>query len=475
MKKSILILIASVLISLNAFAQQELSLHFMQELNQSKRLNPAIENPYKLHFGIASPGINFASSAFSLNDIFITDGDNEWFLNLDTTLSNLKPIDNSVQLSSDIETISFGIEVGKIQFSFFHRLNFDAGITYPKILPDYLWYGNANYVGELIDLAPSIDMISYHEFAFGAALPVSPKVRIGAHFKYLQGIIALETDFASLNFYTDPEFYQLTVGSNLNFFTSGLSPDFFRPDSDNFLASDRDVTFLFNNNRGLALDLGLNYQLNDKISLAFSALDLGMIVWQSSVYKHKSKGIYTFDGFDVNPFRSDADISFDEVIDTLREELEFTAKAEGFTSRLRPKFYFSGSYHIQEGLYLGGLFYGDIYQNKFNPAFAVNLRQELGKVQVGTLLNLKAGGQFNIGLNGSVQAGPVQIFGMTNSLTSLLSLRSGKNTTFRVGINLVFKKQEKDEKIEEQAREEEKAKPEEENSSPNFINPWNNN
>lgn len=473
MRKHKLLILLIAFCSLHVMAQQELSLHFMQELAQSKRLNPAVENPYKLQFGLVSPAFNYASSAFSLNDIFITDKDT-WFLNLDTTLNTLKPFDNRIQFNSDVETISFGIQVGKIQFSFFHRLNLDVGVTYPKILPEYLWYGNANYVGELIDIAPEVDIISYHEFGFGASANVSPKLRIGGHLKYLQGILAMDTDFAALNFYTDPEFYQLTVASDLNFFTSGVSPEFYRSDSEDIFPSSTAVTILFNNNRGLALDVGANYQLNEKVSLAFSALDLGMIVWQSSVYKHRSKGLYTFEGFDVNPFRSDAEISFEEVLDTLRNELDFTTKQEGFTSHLRPKFYLSGEYQVHEDFKIGALFYGDVYGGSFNPAFGVSLRQQLGKVHIGTLLNLRQGSQFNIGLNGSVKLGPVQLFAVTNSITNLFSIKNGRNTSLRLGLNLVFKQIDKEKIPEESVKVEENGEGEKKDKMPDFINPWNN-
>jgi hypothetical protein len=474
--KKINTLLLALFATCNIFAQQELSLFFTQELGQSKRVNPALDHPYNVHVGLLSPNFSFHNSAFSLNDIFTKDG-RVWTFNPETTLTDLDVDRNDVRLSSNVETLSVGFNIGKFQINLFHNVNFDANLMYPKALLEIAWHGNTFYLGETVNIAPSLDLMSYHEFGAGVAVNITDELRVGGNLKYLQGMVNLRTQHAMLNFYTDAQNYELQVSSDIYFNSSGLASDFYKSENDDVFPSKSSVTFLFNANRGVAADFGAVYQLNDQLQLSFSALDIGAILWKSSVYSHRSKGAYTFGGVDVNPFRSSSDVELSEVSDSLASGLELTATGEIYTTFLMPKFYLSGNYNLGNGLNAGALIYNDIYQGRVNPAFALSLRKQFGRIlHLGTLVGMHTRSKPNIGLNGTLALGPVQLFFITDNLPSVISLSNGQNTSIRFGLNLTFNNKTKEEKameaIQKLSSEAPKLPETEEELVPIFFNPW---
>ena len=480
MKKISTLLIVSLWAIGSLCAQQELGLHFMQELGQSKRVNPAVDHPYGIHVGLPSPGLSFFNSGFSLNDVFTKDG-TTWSFNPTSTLPKLQRDRNDIRLSSNLESLSVGFNIGKFQINLFHNMNMDFGLMFPRALAEIAWHGNTFYLGDTVNVAPSLDLMGYHEFGGGVAFDLLDNLRVGANLKYLQGMISLNTRHSMLDFYTDPEYYALSVSSNIYFNSSGFAPDFYKESNEDVFPSSTGTTFLFNGNRGVALDLGAVLQVDEQLQVSFSALDIGAILWKSSVYSHRSMGAYTFGGADVNPFRSESEVDLSEVADSLGSGLELTASGEIYTTFLVPKFYLSTRYDIGNGMQAGGLIYTDIYKGRVNPAVGLSFRKRFGKIlYLGTLVSLHARSKPNVGLNGSLNLGPVQLFFVSDNLPGVFSLSNGKNTNLRFGLNVVLRPKTAQEKAIEDMQKanipvgalEEAPGNEEENLIPKFYNPW---
>ena len=475
MKKVYILIIALVATTFQLSAQQELSLLFMQELGQSKRLNPAVNHPYNVHVGLPSLGLNYHNAAFSFNELF-TQEEGVWQLRPEGVLNGLDADRNDIRLSSNVETFSVGFNIDKFQFHIFHNANVDATLMFPSALLNVIWHGNTYYLDETVNIAPAIDLMSYHEFGVGVSFDLIEGLRVGATLKYLQGMVALNSENSILNLHTDSQYYALSVSSDVYFRSSGFASDFYKSSNEDIFPSRSGVTFLFNSNRGVGLDLGAVYALNEKVNLSFSAVDIGAILWKSNVFNHRSNGSYEFNGVDVNPFRSDADVDLEEMVDSLESNLELVAGDEIFTTFLTPKFYFSGTYDLGKGLIAGGLFYSDINKGRFNPAMALSLRKRLGRtLSLGTMVGMHARSRPNVGFNGTLSLGPVQLYFVSDNLPALISVTGGKNTNIRLGMNLAFATKTEEEKAMETIQNDTAPQGDqldEKNSVPRFYNPW---
>lgn len=445
MQKPILILLLSLL-AVNLSAQQDLGIHFMEGVWQSTFTNPANVPAHK--FVISLPG--FYNQAridnFTYNDVVRTNDQGQTVIDIDNVISEMEA-ENIIRNQADIPTLALGLQINNIFLQAGHRLHFNAYFDYPKELAQVLWQGNAQFIGQVVDIGPDVLTQAYHSFYVGASGEIAPGVWLGGRFKVLNGIADLSTSNRDLRFLTDEEYYQTTLEANYTLNGTGsLNYDGFNSNSSVDLESGNfNFDQLFGDNYGLAVDLGVKMQY-DRLTLSFSALDLGSITWRDEASNLSLNGRFDYEGLDV---LSDAILDGTTTVE-LRDSLEAAFSVEEtnetYSTALPAKFYISAAYALSERMQMGGLIYVERFREKTVSTFGLSLNSRLSRLlSLGAIYSYTEQDPMRLGANAALRLGPLQVMAATDNLLTAFRLEDSNAANFRVGLNLVFgRKKEED-------------------------------
>lgn len=439
-------------------AQQELVLPLQNSIPQSNLINPGLMME-KEGWSISLPSLsfNFAHTGFTYNDLIRPrPQDDSLEVNFDNALGRLSD-HNYIFAHYNINFTTLNYKKGNSQFGFSVSDKVSAAIKYPKELPQLIWEGNEQYLGETIDIGPEIKAMKYREWAFSYSYDFG-KLQIGLRGKYLQGLADISTSRNQFTLHTDTSDYALTVASDYQVNTSnpGAFEEIISP-------------FKGTLNRGWGLDLGLNYQPSEKISLAFSLLDIGQIKWQSNVTNYISQGQFTFDGIDVFSYIQSDTVSFEESLDSLENTFAFKTTNESYYTQLMPRSFLSIKYHPDSLSFFAFQVYSE-YIEGIHPAFTLGYSRDFIKplkipvdISSGVYWSYRNRSFYNLGVGLSIRYKFLQFFLAGDNLLSFFfpkavipfnrlqpifkedSNRSLtlpkhlKNYNFRVGINIRLK------------------------------------
>ncbi len=439
MKKILLVLIA-VSVGMGVMAQQELGTHLMRGVWQANKTNPALLP--EARFVIGLPGVynGLSIENITYSDLVTPDDNGGYILNIDNVIARLDDR-NRIREHLEVETFSIGMRFGKVLISAGHSVQFNAFINYPKTLPQLIWQGNSQFLGQRVDFSTDLQLFGYNTFFAGAALPLTQNITIGARAKWLNGFGDISTDRTRLGLFTDEEAYQLTLDADFRLNSTGsIQYDGLRNLAVNYEFGSFSTQDLLTRNQGLAFDLGLQWQL-DKLDIAASVLDLGGIIrWKDGVQNYSLNGVYEFTGLDVAPAIVNKEGEVGNAIDTLLNLYDFVETNNAYTSRLPLRYYLSGTYQLNDTWRLGGMIYSETWRGETFPAAAVG-----ANVQLFDWLNAGATYAFrnehfnNLGVNTTMQFGPLQIITMTDNLLSALRPKDSNSANVRVGLNLLFR------------------------------------
>lgn len=435
MWRKLIPLFLAVLTANAILAQQELGLHFVRDVWQSSKTNPAFTAQSKIHFSIPSTFYNISHTGASYNDVVITDENGENVLDIGAVIDQMED-QNQLFTNVETETFSFSIGIKKLKLSFNHAMKFNAFLDYPKELVQLAWNGNSQFVGQTISVGPDFQAFAYNEFGIGAAMDISG-ISVGARLKILTGIGDLSSERTKAEVYTDPDVYQLTFDTDYLINTSA----FFTYDGGKDFEIDfGDVSFndVFASNMGTAIDLGASFKINN-IDFAASIIDLGFIGWKSNTVNYHSQGTYTYEGVDISGiFRGDS-ISFSDALDSIGDFLDFKETYDNYSTMLPAKVYLSASYNIGTIWDFGGLIYTEMYRGKVYPAFAASARAKFGNIiSIGATYAIRNDTFDNFGLNATARLGPVQLFVVSDNVISAFKPYDSRNANLRLGLNLLF-------------------------------------
>lgn len=439
MQKQLYLIAIFVLANLSLCAQQDLGIHFMEGIWQSTFTNPA--NVPAHQFVIALPG--FYNQAridnFTYNDAVRTNAQGEMIIDIDNVITEMAA-DNVIRNQADIPTVALGVQINNIFIQAGHQLHLNAYLDYPKELAQVLWQGNAQFVGQAVDIGPDILTQAYHSFYVGASGEVAPGVWLGGRFKVLNGIADLSTSQRELSFLTDEEYYQTTLEANYSLNGTGsLEYAGFTGDSGiNLDNGNFNFDQLFADNYGLAIDLGVKMQY-DRLTLAFSALDLGAITWRDEASNLSLVGRFDYEGLDIVREAVLEETSTVELRDSLEAAFSVNETMTAYSTALPAKFYISGAYALSEGLSLGGLVFVERFREKTLPTFGLSLNARLSKLlSLGGLYTYNDQEPIRFGANAALTLGPVQIMAATDNLLTAFRPQDSHSANFRLGLNLVF-------------------------------------
>jgi hypothetical protein len=435
--KKIFILFALCCLTGATMAQQELNTHLLRGVWQSNRSNPALFSDHKLTIGLPGAYSNLLITGLKYNEIVSKDAEGRRVLDIDKGISQLDEF-NLIRENTEIETLSLGLRLGKLSLSAAHSVRFNAFLNYPKTLPQLIWQGNAQFIGQEVNFGSDIQLFGFSELSVGAAYQVTKQLTIGGRAKLLSGLADISTPRTRLNLTTDEEAYELTLDADLQVNVTG-SIDYqgFREPEVDFRFGQFAADQIFGSNTGYAFDLGAVLRF-EKFDIAVSVLDLGSINWKDNARNYRLQGIYEYSGLDIAQSILDDSTTVGSVLDSLESIYQPVEGFAAYSTRLSPRFYLSASWLLTEKLRLGGVFYTEQYRGQSFPAIAFSATAQLKPWwSIGGSYGMRNRRFDNIGAHTALQVGPVQLVAATDNLVSVFLQKSSNSANLRLGSEFV--------------------------------------
>jgi hypothetical protein len=457
MRKVILALITSA-VSLVSIAQSNLTLYNMEPLPQRMQVNPALSPDCKWYLGmpgISSLDFSFNSNVISLGDINksleLKPNGTSYALNLGT-LSSVLDRSTFVNVSVSQDWINFGFRVRKSMFTANITEKVKTRISIPNDIFKLAFEGNGGEnLGYDFNFNFGLDVIQTREFAIGYNRSLlDDKLKVGGKLKYIRGLNVISTHKNDVVFTTNPDDFSYNVKADIEINASAPLLDEETDPLVALLGSPR--------NSGFGIDLGASYDLNEKITLSASVIDLGRVFWKENTTNIKSKNpgaTFKYRGIDIKEYlgnSSSGSEGFDALADTLLDIFALDTTQKSFSTGLLGEFYLGGNLKITDRHNAGVLFYGSFYNKQFYPAATLSWNSEFGRIlALSASYTIMRGSYANLGMGFALNMGPEQLYFVSDNLIGALT-GNVKNLSLRFGWNHTFgrkKWEQKQQKVQE--------------------------
>lgn len=428
--KNILLLLLSISMWQAVAAQDDLSGFFLHDTYQRTHYNPAFYDDKKVSISIYNATGNIYSTAANILGQAEQDA-----------LGNITIDRNSIARDAS-STYGF-VDVGLLEASvrvaddWYISGGFQQHISlFNHTMRDFVNLaldGNAPYVGETLELDPRFALTSHNEFYLGVAHKVG-KLDVGVRVGLLSGISDISTGSDQLRLTTDEEFYQLNFDND---YVINTTADVTYNGLDDAEAEINLRDGLLSSNLGFSMDLGVAYQVSDKLQVSASILDLGSIRWSSSPKNFTSKGTFSYDGVDISDYIDDSTLEL-ELADSLGDLLQVVETNDSYATALPTRLLLGADYHINDKWRCGAVVAMRRYKGHTSLALGLQTSRRILRVlDVGVQYSYRAGNPLNIGLSTTLFLGPVQfilaadnIFGFDVTGSSHAHIRTGLGLRF---------------------------------------------
>jgi hypothetical protein len=419
---------------------------------QNNALNPAYS--YNRDVFIFNPSVSFslANSSLTFHSMF-----NKGKGSQDTLLFwDFKKIEKKLSSSNSVygdAAISLFF-VGKVlrnreYFSFQVARKYNAVFSYPESFVK-LRYGNADLTlnkPRTIDLNNyAINGSVYDEFSFGLSKTYNRRFTAGAHFKILQGKVAVKTNRFLASVVTSDDFSKSVLKTNamIQFSAPIMKP---KPGTKKLqvdmtqLKEQTSWLYYTIKNLGIAIDLGAVWNVNDKVRISGSLNDVGFIHWGAKPQQLVSNGEYLFDGFyfsSQNFEKFDAGNYFKTYTDTLQTLFFPKESKESFGTWLNARSYLGISYQYRHNLRFTGLLKSTFYKNYY--LFETTLGavyQPQKRVSVSGTWSFSNYSLYNFGLGAVYTGKRYQLFAVTDNINAITIL-DVKGINLALGVSWVL-------------------------------------
>lgn len=420
-------------------AQYDFTMQGMTLVPQRMYINPSFIPDSKWHIGIpalSSNHITLGYNGHTYSQLIKKDANDSLYVDLQNALDKM-PKTNYLSMNARIDLLSFSFTVGPNKNNFIYAnitQRVASRFTMPRDLINFIWKGNAAYLGETVDLKNlSGDATVFTEYGVSYARKLlDDKLRVGITAKYLNGQLNTSIDNRGMTVYTDPNNYNITVKADFTARTSAFFNDMDNVDP---------MKIAFSGNHGFAFNIGAHYMIDDNWEVAVSANDLGMIFWKDNINNYAlNDADFTYEGLDLATYLTQPDSAdaFEEFVDTLKAVFNIQENQDKYSTNLSSQIYVSGAYKFTEKDRLGLDFYGEIFRNHFEPAVALNYTRKFGHI-----FHLSASYMYNnrsfanLGLGFALTLGPVQWYLAMDNILAPMMPQHSKNAHFHSGLNFV--------------------------------------
>ena len=408
----------------------------MNRIPQVIYTNPAFIPDSRVNVGLPMLSSNYFSlgnSGFAFNSLLDVDNMIQKMAAKNYLTSNIR-----------VDLLSVGIGVKENYFSLNVTEHVDAKITYPKGLFQFIWEGNG---GELLGTRANMDGLGFdfmhhREYALGFARNFSEKLTVGSRLKYLSGFQNIWTKTSQLGLTTDSTTYDITLDGAMEVNTSGIN---------GIVGGEFDVASGLINagNNGVAIDIGGSYKYTDKIAFSSAILDLGFISWKNDVRNYKKDDFkFTFSGVDLGNFFSEdtsGGSSQQAIMDSLEAAFKVNESTDAYQTWLNAKVLLGATYKLTKNHTAGALIYTEFAKGNIRPALTLSMNTKVQRWLSASLSYSVYNRSFaNVGLGLSLNAGPVQLYVVTDNILAPIVPQAVKNAHLRFGINMTFGRKKKE-------------------------------
>lgn len=334
------------------------------------------------------------------------------------------------------------------------RNNFSLGIqwqyrawsdlTLPRDLIALLWKGNQQFLGQSIQVGPSLQGVSWSELGVQAGLH-GARWNLGIRLKYLNGVAVFQTTDPgiTLSFGTGP--YTWNINSNWSGRGVGL-PSYLGADS---IASSKLGNSLdqlssplgsLGGNHGIGLDAGVVFQPVEGLRFHAGITDLGKITWTEDARKYRTPSSIEFNGIVIEDVFNSNNQDLEGVLDSLTRQLNVSSSEQNFSTSI-PFQWQVGFQWSKEKWVLGWNGLGQHWQGRnLIQASVMGQWRWQSWLQPGIVIGYRRDVFPQWGLLLSSEIGPVVLQAGTDNLPGLLFLRQSARPNIWLSAQLGFLK-----------------------------------
>lgn len=389
-RPAVFLFVGIVLVFLSGrISAQDNTLYLLHIIPQANQLNPAVISHCKTYVEmpvLSSVKLNIRNTGFGFHDAVHTGTGSlagNYYLDLSNLDKKLKRM-NYLRTDIDIDLLGFGFMIRDWFITFGLANHTEIRGAYPDDVVS-IKDGNWNIAEEESNPVSlnglGIDAINWHSIGISAAKEFMEGLKIGVRMKYIQGAANINTRNSKLelNTTTSPITLEAAMNYRLNasfpvelgYASNGLvnSVDF--DNSFSNIVGD----FIFNGNRGISIDAGAVYDLDEVTQMAISFTDLGFIRWKKNVNNFNASGSYSFSGIDLDQYQLDPDPdNFLEALgDSLMQSFNASGTAKSYTTLLSLKIYGGITREIIPDLKAGITTKAEIHDMRIRPSMTMSL------------------------------------------------------------------------------------------------------
>jgi len=449
-------------LAFNAYSQQDLTINTMPIIPQSSYTNPAFKPIPKWYIGfpaLSSVYVGVGHSGFAYDDLFHLNTVDDSLQLTDQKMINKLGKVNYLSTHASEEILCFGFKARKSYFSFSYGIKANVQFSYPRDLIKLADKGTGQFVGGTADFSGiGVNASLYKEFAIGFSRDVkifNQNFTLGARVKILRGLMNVynKPNNITMGINSDDFAYtanangtiNMTVPDSMAIMLDHLGDSTYNKGGGNLDAQ----KFIFNpTNKGVGIDLGASYKLNDKWTFGASVLDLGYINWQtgsgSSVRNYAiSSSNFVFDGVDLSQFIGVSDsvqkIKQKEMLDSLGKYFKVNTTKNGYKAPLGTKFYLTAEYSLTKHDIAGLLLHGEMLNGVLHPSATVSYNKWFCNMFSASLsYSIVNRSYSNVGFGMALNLGPWQIYLLTDNFYCLLKPETTQTINLHFGMNFIF-------------------------------------
>lgn len=433
---------------------QDQMLTFMPGVPQNRQVNPAFAPKKGGYFtlpGMGSVQVGVANTGFAWDDV-IRPGSglqaDSLVVDLDHLAGRIKPI-NAFMGGSSLQLFGFGFSAGASHFTFDIINKTRMALRYPGSILD-LRYGNWNYDQDKPINHSFSDLYSsgmnYTEVAFGYSRRINEKLRVGGTVKYLLGHASFKTERFNVGVETTGGF-DMVVHADASIVSS--IPLKLEYDKDGYvdgLEYDDDVAaskIILSKNRGVAIDLGMTWEVKEKLTLGASITDLGYISWKDHTNRFATNNSFLFRGMDVGDEitgnqSGDRDY-WEELSDSITSAFKVTGSQLKYNTMLQGSVNLMANYQHRKWLHFGAVSRHYMVDGTWLPNLNLSVGLHPGKA-LSTVVSygVSRNDLTNIGLGLMFRGGPLQLYLLTDNLDAAFWPHKAKMVNARFGVNFII-------------------------------------
>ena len=385
-------------------------------------------------------------ASFKLSDWLASDN-GKTYLSFDKFAPLAQPR-NDMNTNLALDLFSVGFRVKKNNYFSLGLQHFSTG--YLSISDDLIKLaaeGNAN--NPIIVLNEESAYVSqFNTIYLGYARSLmNDKLKIGAKLKRIQGISHFQTDNVNFNITTSSTSipaYAISVSGSMEAMAGGV----LGIATDTLLNNDVGDVFgknITNMGSGMGFDLGVSYQVTDKISVSASTVNLGNITWNKDFAGKVAivgTGKFEFTGVKTNLNDSGNNSNAADSLErSAKDAFKIQQSKTAFTSSLPTLFYVSAGYKLSEKHQLTGVYRMQKFNTKSSSIMGINYTfTPLSMIQLLAGVNTVNFKSISFGAGLVFSPGPIQLHILADNLTGLAAVDNTNLMQIQVGLNVVLKK-----------------------------------